>query len=243
MTQVAAARPLPAGGWVERRFRKSDKRSAGVEVRHRADQRAHPLRVPARSCPRASAIITARASPTRAYTGIHLDEPADVVGLEVEAVVEAAVDPFYGRVSVVAAPPRRATPRCRSEDAPGRAHGAAIAVVRPQQRQPRLWFSTAPVSQSAGLHAACRRVPPDARDGTPESRERCPFLPRACSTGNYRETSSDLRRALPPRAAARCGICCRRVAAPVSGSDSAAWARSPWASGMRPVRKPSSPRS
>ena len=40
------------------------------------------------------------------------------MGLEVEAVVEATVDPLYRRASVVATPPRRAAPRCRGEDAP-----------------------------------------------------------------------------------------------------------------------------
>ena len=51
-------------------------------------------------------------------TGLHLRKAADVVGLEVEAVVEAAVDPLHRRTPVVAAPPGRAAPGRGREDAP-----------------------------------------------------------------------------------------------------------------------------
>ena len=52
---------------------------------------------PARTCPKGQRHHHRQGQPD---TGLHLGEPADVVGLEVEAVVEAAVDPFYRRASV-----------------------------------------------------------------------------------------------------------------------------------------------
>ena len=86
--RAAAARPVPAGGPVERRWRQADKRSAGVEQRHRTDERAHALGVAGPH------LAEGQRRQRQADTGLHLGEPADVVGLEVEAVVEAAVDPL-----------------------------------------------------------------------------------------------------------------------------------------------------
>ena len=51
-------------------------------------------------------------------TGLHLGKAADVVGLEAEALVDAAVDPLHRRTPPVAAPQRRAAPRRGGEDAP-----------------------------------------------------------------------------------------------------------------------------
>lgn len=65
MTRITAAWSGPASNWIRRRSRGLDKRSAGVEVRHRTDQRAHPLRATGPHLPMGNAIITASASPTR----------------------------------------------------------------------------------------------------------------------------------------------------------------------------------
>jgi len=77
MTQVVAACPLPAGGWVEWRCRRSDKRSAGVEVRHRVDQRAHALHVPGPHLPEGQHHHLRQRQSDKGLPG----EPADVVDL------------------------------------------------------------------------------------------------------------------------------------------------------------------
>ncbi len=80
---LCAASLLPSSGGIGRRCREADKRSAGVEIRH--DQGAHPLRA-------AGAGLGQRHHDRQCDAGLHLGVTADVVGLEVEAVV----DPLHG---------------------------------------------------------------------------------------------------------------------------------------------------
>ena len=86
MGEVAAGFRLPAAGAVDRRCRKAEEASAGVAQRHRADQRAHPLGV---ASPHLRQGQRHYHRHRQSDAGLHFRKATDVVGLEVEAVVEA----------------------------------------------------------------------------------------------------------------------------------------------------------